>query len=303
MGSKIIGILAFVVVLGILVFIFQSGVLGKLLSLGDLSLKNPFTLLPPTSFQPPSLQPSPPAPAVPASQNVESEQSSAVSQNIPEGFTADQLSPYFGKVRIGSVSPGSQFSYGRLSINANLGKEESVNVTGWFLQANRGSQFLPRAINVYDPTGLTPESDVFLRRSETLVLYTTQSAIGKNLRLNKCIGYLENTNKFTPSLPRNCPSVGFSEISSFTGKCQDYIRTLGSCRLPAPNPDVPETDYACRSYIDTINYRGCYERHRGDGDFLSREWRVWTGSRFLDERHDRVLLLDKQGLLVDIYSY
>jgi len=36
---------------------------------------------------------------------------------------------------------------------------------------------------------------------------------------------------------------------------------------------------------------------------LSHEWRVWTGHKFLDYYHDKLLLLDKNGLLVDLRQY
>ncbi|MDP2598601.1 MAG: hypothetical protein Q8P49_02100, partial [Candidatus Liptonbacteria bacterium] len=126
---------------------------------------------------------------------------------------------------------------------------------------------------------------------------------GRNLRLNKCIGYLENYNHFDPPLPMNCPYVDRSEVRGFSGACQDYATSLGGCRLPDPNPPIPSNDDACRYYLDTINYKGCFQKHFSDQDFLGHEWRVWSGGSFLDERHDHVVLLDKSGLVVDVRDY
>ncbi len=226
----------------------------------------------------------------------------------PGGSTVSQLSPYSGKVRIGSVSASyfgfySGGSLGQISLYASLGSNERINVTGWLLKGNRGSQFVPGAVNVYDPSGLAEESDIYLANGEVINMYTSYSPIGRNLRLNKCIGYLQNTMVFNPSLPGGCPSVNRSEILNFTGECQNYILSLGSCALPAPNPPIPQNDYSCQSFLNTLNYRGCFERHRGDQDFLSREWRVWTGSQFMDPQHDRIFLFDKNGLLIDEYIY
>ena len=224
-------------------------------------------------------------------------------QDIPKGFTASQLSPYFHKVRIGSVSPGSVYYYGQVSLYASLAAENQVDVTGWVFQANRGSQVVPRAVNLYDPSGLAGESDIRLSNSDMLNIYSTQSAIGENLRMNKCIGYLENYNHFTPQLPLSCPYIDRSEIANFTGACQNVITSVGSCKFPPDNPLIAPTDYACKDYLSRMNYKGCFERHSGDADFLSHEWRAWAGTRFLDPSHDNVYLYDRLGLLVDTYSY
>lgn len=223
---------------------------------------------------------------------------------VPEGFTLADLSPYFKKIRISSASPAYSGSYEQVTLYAYLGTGERVKVNGWRLVSNRGSQTVPKAVNLYEPSGLTAEEDVYLENSHTLYMYSTVSPVGRNLRMNKCIGYLESYLNFTPSLPQLCPTVNRSEISTFTGQCQDVILSIGSCRLPPDNPPVPWNDYACRRFLDTLNYGGCVSRHRGDGDFLGREWRVWYGtSTFLNDRHDRVLLLDGNGKLVDVYTY
>ncbi len=225
-------------------------------------------------------------------------------RTIPEGFKVEQLSPYFRKIFFSGVSAGSVYSLGTVALRAsNLDEGQSVNVTGWLIKGKRGGQYIPKAVEVYDPSGLAPETDIVLKKGETLQIYTSASAVGRNLRLNKCIGYLQNVSKFTPSFPSNCPRPDRSELENFSSKCYDYVLSLGSCSLPKPNVLLPFNDYACRAYLDTINYKGCFERYRSDSDFLSKEWRVWVGSRFLDERHDKVFLFDKNGLLVDSRSY
>lgn len=328
MVARILVILFLIIILGIGFYFVKSGTVGKS-SLLNFSLKSVF----PTSTVPRAQMPVKKSTTynnyytpsqVPASSSVigpavtttptstQPWQPPAVSSyDIPKGFSASELSPYFHKIRLGSVFAGSYNYYGQVSLYASFSSpasqradnDEAINVSGWVLRANNGSQIVPRAVNIYDPSGLASETDVYLKSGNVLYIYTSPSAIGVNLRLNKCIGYLENTNHFMPSLPMNCPYVPRSEVSNFSGRCQDYIMSLGSCRLPGPNPPIPYSEDACRYYLDRLNYRGCFERYRSDPDFLGYEWRAWSGSRFLDERHDRILLLDKQGLLVDIYEY
>ena len=219
-------------------------------------------------------------------------------RDIPEGFAAKDLSPHFKKIRFGTMSISE--TRGRFALQASLPEGESVNVTGWVIRSNEGSHYVPQAVAVYDPSGLASESDIFLKNRDILYLYSGSSAIGRNFRLNKCIGYLQNASRFVPSLPSNCPRIDDSEIRHLSGECQDYLTSIGACKLPDANPPLSIYDYECREYLDDINYKGCFEEHKTDPDFFSREWRAWIGTiRFIDSDHDQVRLFDRQGLLVD----
>lgn len=224
-------------------------------------------------------------------------------EDLPPGFTLNDISPFYHQVRIGSAYRGYFGSYGQVGLYADYSLQNKLDITQWKLQANHGTQIIPQAIEIYSPSGLTAPTDIWLSKGQTVYLYSNYSAISQNLRLNKCIGYLQNSNKFTPALPLNCPYIDRSDIVGFTGQCQNYLLSISSCSLPASNPPVSQTDTACWNYMQDLNYSGCFSKHRTDSDFLSNEWRVWLGSEFLDPSHDRVMLLDRNGLLVDYYSY
>ena len=222
--------------------------------------------------------------------------------DIPSGFTLKDISPYFKKITI-SASPGSLGSYSQVTLYGYSAENSRINVTGWQFRANKGGYYIPKAVDVYDPSGLASENDINLKNGDVLYIYSTTSPIGVNLHLNKCTGYLANNNLFNPQISLSCPYVNRSEISNLTGQCQNYILSLGSCKLPAPNLPFLINDYNCQIFLDKINYGGCFSSHRNDIDFLSKQWIVWSGSKFLDFQHDRLLLFDKQGLLVNEYSY
>ena len=307
-GPKIIFIAVVIFVLGFVVFIFRFGIPEKIGSLsGTFRLGTPdmsgFKYYESVNvYRGASRSTSSSGGATtpaPAKKTVEQKP-----KNIPAGFTEEQISPYFGMVKISSVSAGSLTSRGYVRLSANFSEDILLNITGWTLRAERGSQIVPSAVSVYDPSGLAQENSIFLAKGEYLIMYTNTSAIGINFRLNKCMGYLENNQNFSPALPMSCPNPVYDfNMASVTGACQDYMRFLSSCRLPRSSPPVPNTDYACREYLSQIHMKGCYDRHRSDADFLSREWRAWTGRVFLDSRHDTVHLLDGDGKLVDIRSY
>jgi hypothetical protein len=217
-------------------------------------------------------------------------------------------------VEISSVwpeSPTSFRSYGQVAIRAAWYGEGAprLDVTGWSIRARSGGYFIPGAVGFYDAAGLAPETAITLGSNEYLYIYSTTGPVGKNLRINKCLGYLQNFKDADPGLPYyTCPAFyrDQSELSHLSGVCQDYITSLWGCQLPEDVPPVPRDDYECLEFLDTWNYKGCVEKYRSDSDFLSQEWWVWSGRgslSFLDERHDRVLLLDQNGLLVDEYIY
>ncbi len=226
-------------------------------------------------------------------------------QEIPQGFTLQQLSPYFRKVRLTSLSVGGFGLIGQVGFYTSLGQSEQVDVTGWRVQGNRGALFVPKAVQVYDAAGLTPETDIVLKSGDSLSLYSGgQSAVGKNLRMNKCLGYLPTANNFKPSISRSCPSIDRTELVNFSGQCQNYIQSLGSCTIPDfGDVRIPLPDYACRAFLEKLNYRGCVERYGKDKDFLQSQVYGWIGAVPFDQYHDKIRLFDGKGLLVDTYDY
>lgn len=228
----------------------------------------------------------------------------------PAGFTLAELSPYYQKVRLTNVVPptaynpgGSQFSIQATGFNSATG---TVDVTGWRVKGNgNGQVIVPQATGDY--LSFSSPVDIVLRQGDYATLYSTQSPIAASIRLNECTGYLNNENTFAPPLPNDCPPIPQSKIATYAGNCQSFLFSLGSCAEPTPaqkNQFAGPNDTACRTLMDNLNYRTCYQEHRADASFFSNEWRIWTGSPMpFDPQHDRVLLFDRQGLLVDMYTY
>lgn len=224
---------------------------------------------------------------------------------IPSGFTRAQLSPYFQKIRISrSGYPAS------LRIYSYIQKGESVNVTGWKIKSNRRSFEISKSVDVYRPDGGSGETDIILPQNGSLIIYSGKSPFNKNLRLNKCSGYLNNLYDFNPDLPRNCPSIQRAEFQNLFGECQSYLFSLGSCRMPDVEfyNSLPGTDQgnACRAYLNTISYGSCFNKYRDDEDFLLNEWWLWVDKNIFDifdSQHDTVGLFDKEGKLADQYVY
>lgn len=226
----------------------------------------------------------------------------------PSGFTVEQLSPYYKQIKISSVYRSTYGgSYQQITLSA-YSLAEPINLNGWFLKTNKSSLgSLAKMVNDYHPYGLMSEEDLILKNNDQLYIFDSQGPLRLNLRLNKCTGFLNNNYDFRPKLPNNCPAADRKEIVSFSGRCQSFILSLTSCQVPKPgdfNAFSQPEDTACRAFLDKINYGGCYFKHRSDADFFSRDVRVWLNQPFMfDAQHDRVLLFDRNGLLVDQYVY
>lgn len=224
--------------------------------------------------------------------------------------TEVQAPVYIGKVKISYVSPYRYGSYpGEIRISSYLSKGEDIDITGWKLKSNHGEIIIPQAVEIYDPSGFAPSADIVLKSGNYLSMYTNSSPLAINFRVNKCMGYLANTYSFSPPLYTSCPAPysSRSEISYLPGFCQNYIFSLGSCKIPDADylNTLPATNDGnmCRAYLNNINYGSCFNNHRSDSDFLSNEWRAWVNQNILDPYHDKLLLLDGQGLVVSEYSY
>ncbi|MEK7626756.1 MAG: hypothetical protein AAB399_01135 [Patescibacteria group bacterium] len=228
----------------------------------------------------------------------------------PTGFSLGELSPFYGQVELISFSSGNPTSPSRLTVRSGASMTVPVDIREWRVEGNRDvSILIPGAVSDYIPSGLASESNLSLSKGETVNFYSNYSPIGAGLKLNKCTGYLNNTAKFIPELPKNCPAIyDKAEIINFSGTCQNLITSIRSCAAPTPNQinSIPKPDESqCRSILTgRTTYQSCYSRHRNDINFFSKEWLVWVQSAMnFDSSHDRLLLFDKGGLLVDEYVY
>jgi len=223
--------------------------------------------------------------------------------NLPDWVPASKISPYFREVRLSSLRAGSSRSQGHVTLKSSSNREEKINITGWQIKAKNGGTFVPKAVEFYMPTGLSSEVDIRLAKNDQVTIYTTMSPIGQNLRLNKCIGYIDQETKFSPALPNQCPRPDDDDVRQYSAQCIDYVGSIRSCEVPKSDPPLPYYDYQCREYLKQFTYQGCYGNHYSDPDFLSSQWRAWSGSVFLNPKHDRILLLDRSGLVVDYREY
>lgn len=227
----------------------------------------------------------------------------------PLGVAKSQLSPLYGKVKITSFSPAySESSLGSFRLTLPSWSREVVSVSGWKLKGNTGfTAEVPKGVGDYNSAGFAQDEDIVLKPGDTLYIYTTRPSFIKNIRLNKCVGYLNNHFRVSPTFPSLCPSVMSKEdYVTFSGKCQAFLSSLRNCAEPnEASFGQPGVTPQCVAFAqERLGYGQCYKNHRQDSDFFSDTWHAWiTTPLSFDITHDRILLTDKDGKVVDAYIY
>ncbi|MBI3638277.1 hypothetical protein HY227_00860 [Candidatus Wolfebacteria bacterium] len=115
---------------------------------------------------------------------------------VPKGFSQKDISPYYQKVKISSFGYSGSGSRSQIQLYSYTAPGEKINITGWRLKSRSSDVYVPRAVNIYDPSGLASEEDIVLSGNSAVSIYGMPSPIAKNLRVNKCLGYLQQSNSF-----------------------------------------------------------------------------------------------------------
>lgn len=255
--------------------------------------------IPRAPVQPPgapsAVQPTPPAPA------------------LPPG-----VSPYRENVVISAVERSGERAdqeyviirsqgFGRFSSAAGP-RPELIDVTGWRIESLRSSGAIPRAFNI--PEIDAAEQDILLPPGGEVIVLSGTPTYQRNFRENACAGYFTQSHAFRPSLSGSCADSRQDRAPllarGFNGACIDAIQSVPACRTPSGPFEVAAIKSECLDYLNqNFSYVGCVKNFRDEKDFLKNTWRVFLGrpTKLFDPRHDRITLLDQQGLVVDEFEY
>ncbi|MDP2655844.1 MAG: hypothetical protein Q8P17_05025 [bacterium] len=206
-----------------------------------------------------------------------------------------------------SSDPKSE--YVEISVAQNA--SQSVKITGWTLEsgATYKAELIPKGTRVPSSGVVNAVEDIILEPGERALIISGESPVGASFRENKCIGYLSAFQKFSPSLPQNCPPASDELSSSYKPyihdpSCIDYVDTLSRCQVPLTQ--TSRLTDSCQSFLEThLNYNGCINNHRNDSNFDGTTWRIYLGRTrpLWRARHEIVKLLDDRGKTVDMFTY
>jgi hypothetical protein len=212
------------------------------------------------------------------------------------------LTPYISNA---SSTPSTESV--RLSISQNAAP---IDITNWQLvsEATGKSARIPRGTTIPTSGIVNASQDIQLQGGESAIVTSGHSPIGTSFRENKCSGYFETFQDFSPGLPQNCPAPE-DEMETYYPyyvrdvSCVNYVQTLSRCE-PALFPPRG-LSAACKNFLsEHLNYNGCVRSHQDDRDFSGDVWRIflerdknlWRG------QYEIVKLLDTSGRTVDAFT-
>ncbi|MBI2637325.1 MAG: hypothetical protein HYW88_00355, partial [Candidatus Sungbacteria bacterium] len=226
-------------------------------------------------------------------------------------------SPYEDIVAISSVQRSSDNTNEEYVSIRNGGwfssSNYSVSLAGWTIENVRHERRLIG--QAYDIPYIDANTrDIILPPGGDVYIVTGRGDVGFSFRENGCVGYFNQFARFTPGLQNSCIDRQSYETvrthfldAGLPGSCIDYVTSLPSCTIPQFNfENAGKVGQNCIDYITkNISYNGCVKNYREDKNFSKNTWRVYLGlsNKLFDKSHDRVILRDANGLIVDQFEY
>ena len=173
--------------------------------------------------------------------------------------------------RAKETSPDKEY----IEIKADKKNKGPMKITGWKLKGKNSIDVLigKGASYIYASIASQPQEDIYLKPGEKAVIVTGASPLGTSFKLNKCAGYFEQFNEFTPELDTECPLLRDEEPPSGISnndQCLDYIDRVSSCStvVSIPYKYSSKLSSSCQDYVlQNANYKTCLEKHKNDSDF------------------------------------
>ena len=150
---------------------------------------------------------------------------------------------------------------------------------------------------------------IYISPKDTVYIISGRSPVGFSFKLNKCTGYFEQFQDFSPSLPLDCPYPKDETFppppNNFNDVCIDFIDRLPRCQI-YNKTFTPDITHECQVFVDNSSgYGNCVRLHQQDSDFYSSTWRVYLerSQTAWKSRHEIIQLLDRDGKVISQYSY
>jgi hypothetical protein len=235
------------------------------------------------------------------------------------------LSPYEDMVSFGGdTDPEALFRHEEhVTLRASTQNNIDINLTGWSIESlvtgNRAT--LGTVTNLVHSGKVNPQTSLSLPPGGEVMVITGRSPLGTSFRINQCIGYLNQFQRFTPDLPEDCPepeeefedyaNVPTTNLRSDEDAydiCLDFVDSLPQCEMYDDDLEDVEPDLhnSCKAFIEEeLNYSACVRNHQFEIDFYADEWRLYLSANWELWRDEREILrlLDERGRTVDVLTY
>lgn len=222
------------------------------------------------------------------------------------------ISPYRNQV---SFSSGNAWSddpkteYLSLSVHGR----DAVDVSGWHIESTVTGNGAQIGFGTHLPKNghVNSGDNIVIDPGETAYLLTGESPIGTSFHENKCTGYFEQYQHFSPSLSQQCPypldeMKKFSRVDVDNDACYFAVQGLSSCKVVDEERLSTTTSSACRSFISNdLTYAGCVKNHSTDPFFYNGSWYIYLSrdTELWRSQREIIRLLDAQNRTVAVLEY
>ncbi len=249
------------------------------------------------------------------------EELETLEEELAQALEDANASPYRDMV---TLSTGNAYATDRgeeyVVLYTNGSNETPINITGWYLKSlltKRGGTIGEGVRVIQSRQPWFSKDDIYLAPGDRAYVSSGGAAgIGTSFLTNICTGYLDTNQRFTPSLPQECPLLEDEDLARFDlayndfddeddyDACMDAIETIYSCEREQPDRNLTDE---CKDFIrEYATYDGCVDLHKNDSDFLGNEWRIFLGSsrnELWRSEREAIGLFDREGRVVDVVRY
>ncbi len=215
----------------------------------------------------------------------------------PAFFNLDvKISDAYGQVNFSASS--------QTELNLSSSGRNPIRVSGWRISSLSSTSNIPPAVRFVDSYFSNTAQEIILEPGQRLFLHAGDSPLGIDFRTNRCFGFLPNRSRI--GFSSSCRSFSPDELFAIrrrwpvSDRCLSIIQAHACSAATDRERQSVERDYTCQRFLQNeLTYRGCFERHHNDPDFLGNDWHVYvTTGQFRFSRYDIISLFDQNGLLV-----
>lgn len=196
-----------------------------------------------------------------------------------------------------------------IEIIARSTNKKPINITGWKIKGitDLTAREVGQGTLVFAQGKVSDMADILLYPGDRALVLAGESPVGASFKLNKCIGYLEQFQVFTPHLPQSCPNPALDSGSKLysDANCDLFLKSVMRCNVYVKEFPSQVTDN-CKKIVDEeLNYNSCVAAYSATRDFSQKEWRVYLGGsdELGSEDGDVISIFDQKSALIDTIFY
>ncbi|MEK7066139.1 MAG: peptidoglycan-binding protein [Patescibacteria group bacterium] len=222
----------------------------------------------------------------------------------PKPITTSATSTAKGVIKIASIMRAGAKPDGQFIVIRNNAGKNPVDITGFTITTSQNNQFLIPKAHTIPGINSVARDNIVLKPGESVKIIVGRQVTQINFQENICTGYFDEKVDYGGNLSHNCPKPDYtSRISVLSDYCTEVFDKTPICKTV----DVQKTQQpACMQFsVDHFNYQGCLKDFKNKTGFLKGNWLVWMqrNATFFRQLHDIVILYDKEGKIVDQFTY